>query len=76
MPQISLYIDKETLGKIQRIAHHDRVSISKWVGSNLKALIADDYPEGFFLLFGSTADASLRRPESPGYSDDTRREPL
>jgi hypothetical protein len=76
MPQISLYIDKDTLSRIERIAHHDRMSISKWVGSNIKTLIDDVYPEGYFSLFGSMNDISIRRPESPGFSNDTRRELL
>ena len=36
MPQISLYIDKDTLTKIEKAAAKERISISKWVGKNIK----------------------------------------
>jgi len=73
MPQVSLYIDKETLEKIEERAHKNHVSISKWVGSNLKRLIKDDYPEYFFGLFGSTEDSSFVRPKKINFSEDITR---
>jgi len=36
MPQISLYIDEETLSKIEKAAKKEHISISKWVGNNIK----------------------------------------
>ncbi len=36
MPQISLYIDEETLKKIEKAAKKEHLSISKWVGNNIK----------------------------------------
>jgi hypothetical protein len=36
MPQISLYIDKVTLAKIVKAAAKEHISISKWVGKNIK----------------------------------------
>lgn len=74
MPQVSLYIDQETLVKIERLAHKNRISISKWVGNNLKRLIKDDYPEDFFNLFGAVTDNSLVRPESLDFGNDSKRE--
>ncbi len=74
MPQVSLYIDKETLVKIERLARKNHVSISRWVGSNLKRIIKDDYPDDFFNLFGALTDASFIRPEQSAYSADVARE--
>lgn len=76
MPQISLYIDKETLARISRLARHERTSISKWVGRNLKALLDDEYPEGYFSAFGAIADDSFKRPDSPDHAHDIHRTAL
>lgn len=74
MPQVSLYIDKETLLKIEEIAQKNHTSISKWVGNNLKRLVKDDYPDDFFNLFGAIADQTFIRPESLAFSNDSERE--
>ncbi len=39
MPQLSLYIDKETLSKIEIAAKIEKLSLSKWVVSKLKDTI-------------------------------------
>lgn len=76
MPQVSLYIDKETLVKIEHLAQKSHTSISKWVGNKLKRIIKDDYPEDFFDLFGSVHDGTLVRPESVSFNRDTGREKI
>ncbi len=73
MPQVSLYIDKETLGKIEKLARKSKTSISKWVGNNLKKIIEDDYPEDFFTLFGSIQDETFTRPNELSFEKDTKR---
>lgn len=73
MRQVSLYIDKETLLKIEQLAKKSQTSISKWVGNNLKRLIKDDYPDDFFELFGSIGDSSFNRPEDLPFDRDTKR---
>jgi hypothetical protein len=76
MPQISLYIDKETLIKVGQLAQKSHTSISKWVGNNLKKFIRDDYPDGFFELFGALQDSSFKRPEDLSFQTDTKRKSL
>ena len=73
MPQVSLYIDKITLEKIEKLARKNKTSISKWVGNNLKKIIQDDYPEDFFTLFGSLQDNTFKEPEELSFEKDTRR---
>ena len=73
MPQVSLYIDKETLGKIEELARKDNTSLSKWVGNNLKKLIKDEYPADYFGLFGSIKDVSFRRPDELTVDSDAQR---
>jgi hypothetical protein len=74
MPQISLYVDKDTLGKIQKIARKSGTSISKWVGMKIRILLADEFPPDFFSLFGSSADSSISRPSQLVSGIDARRE--
>jgi hypothetical protein len=73
MPQVSLYIDQETLIKIEQLAQKNHTSISKWVGNNLKKLIKDDYPDDFFELFGAIQDVSFNRPKGLSFRADTKR---
>ncbi|NBU97513.1 MAG: toxin-antitoxin system, antitoxin component, partial [Spirochaetia bacterium] len=56
MPQISLYIDKDTLLKIEKAAKQEKISLSKWVGKNIKKAIQEDYPPKYFELFGAIVD--------------------
>ncbi|MBN1501037.1 MAG: toxin-antitoxin system, antitoxin component [Spirochaetes bacterium] len=73
MPQISLYIDKETLIKIEKAAQREKISISKWVGKNIKKVINNDYPKGYFDLFGSISDESFD-VKKLSFKDDSKRE--
>ncbi|MBF0546392.1 MAG: toxin-antitoxin system, antitoxin component [Candidatus Riflebacteria bacterium] len=76
MPQVSLYIDQETLIKIEQLAHKQGTSISKWVGNNIKKLIRNDYPDGFFQLFGAINDESINKPENLSFNHDAKREEI
>jgi len=63
MPQISLYIDKDTLLKIEKAAKQENISLSKWVGKNIKRAIQEDYPPKYFELFGAIVDESFTVPK-------------
>jgi hypothetical protein len=76
MPQISLYIDADTLKKVETRAKQDRISLSKWVGKALKKSIKDEYPEGFFQLCGALKETSFEIPPQGKFEDDCRRERL
>jgi hypothetical protein len=73
MPQVSLYIDKETMDKIGQLARKGGVSISRWVGDNLKRLIRDEYPEEFWGVFGAVQDEYFTRPEELSPVSDSPR---
>ena len=75
MPQISLYVDKDTLSRIEKAAAKERISISKWVGKNIKKFIKDDYPQGYFELFGSIKDKSFEIKDL-SFEEDSKRESL
>jgi len=76
MPQISLYIDEETLRKVELAAKKRQMSISKWVAEQIRSKVEPVYPEGFESLFGSVKESELVRPAQPAYQQDTPREPL
>ena len=65
MPQLSLYVTQDQFLKIEREAHADKMSLSKWVVSQVMNQIEPRYPEGWADLFGSVSDNSFERPEQP-----------
>ena len=60
MPQISLYVNKATLEKIEKIAKKEKISISKWVRDKIEKSFSNEYPPGYFDLFGSIKDESFK----------------
>ncbi len=76
MPQISLYVNQEILEKIEKNAEEDNISISKWVREIIKKYLKNEYPEGFFDLFGSAKDDTMVRPRQIDFSADVKREKI
>ena len=65
MPQLSLYVTQDQLKKIEKEARAEKMSLSKWVVSQIMNKIEPRYPEGWVDLFGSVSDESFKRPEQP-----------
>ena len=65
MPQLSLYLTQEQLAKLESEAQAEKMSLSKWVVTQIIDRIEPRYPEGWADLFGSVHDASFYRPEQP-----------
>lgn len=76
MPQISLYIDEDTLKKVEKAADAEKTSISKWVGMQLKKSLQTSYPRDFRALFGSIKDESFTIPKRESSDTDIKRESL
>ncbi len=76
MPQLSLYIDKEILHKIEKAAKIENLSISKWVSSKLKKILDNSWPNNYFELFGSIDDETFTKPDSMKFEDDVKRESI
>jgi hypothetical protein len=74
MPQLSLYLDQETLKKIELAAKKEKVSISHWVKSKLQSSFDKKWPDNFFQLYGSIKDESLNKPDSLSLKNDSKRE--
>lgn len=76
MPQLSLYIDEDTLQKIETGAKMNKTSVSKFVSAALKEHFAKSWPEGYKNIFGSITDDSFAEPASIDFSFDAERENL
>jgi hypothetical protein len=62
MPQISLDVDQVIFEKIERIAEQKKTSVSDWVEDAIKKTLGNDYPKGFFELFGAINDDTFVEP--------------
>ena len=76
MPQLSLYIDENTLKKIELAAKIEKISISKLVVQKLNESFQDKWPENFEKLFGSITDKTFDILEKMSYENDLKREEL
>ncbi|QSI04619.1 hypothetical protein [Treponema pedis] len=47
MPQLSLYLTQEQISKVEHEARADRMSLSKWVVTQIINKIEPRYPEGW-----------------------------
>lgn len=68
MSQISLYIEEETLRKIELAAKLENKSISKWVASKVKSSLKNQWPDDYFSLFGQIKDKTFNEPEDIDFS--------
>jgi hypothetical protein len=76
MAQISLELDQLTLEKVKKVARQNNTSISSWVGNNIKRILKNDYPDGFFELFGAIKDDTFIEPDEIDTRYDSPREQL
>ena len=76
MPQLSLYIDEETLHKLETAAGLENVSISKYVVRKLNETLSASWPNNFDKLFGAIADETFSVAPVADFSTDTLRESL
>ena len=76
MPQLSLYFDDATLKLVEKAAQHSNTSISRWVRGKVLESLENEWPEGYFTLFGSIEDHSFEVPVDPIEPSTTPRETL
>lgn len=65
MPQLLLYVTEEQLSKIENEAHANKMSLSKWVVTEIMEKIERQYPSGWETLFGSIRNDSFYRQKQP-----------
>lgn len=76
MPQLSLYIDKETLRKIEIAAKLENQSISKYVVGKLNESFENAWPANFASLFGAIQDETFQASGKLDFDMDSAREGL
>ena len=73
MPQLSLYIDQETLDKVSAAARASNSSVSKLVSKILARDLSDQWSPEFLATLGSVTDRSLTRPDALDPNSDLPR---
>jgi len=76
MAQLTIYLDTETLRKIENAAAESGVSISKWVREKIEIALRDEWPEAFFQLFGALREVDLVEPKELDFTNDVARDKL
>ena len=76
MPQLSLYLDAETLKKIEKAAALENTSISKWVSGKLVEHLGKNWPDNFSSLYGSVDDNTFCAETIKDFLGDIKREDL
>lgn len=76
MPQLSLYIDENTLNKIEMGAKIEHLSISKYVVRKLNESFSNAWPKNYNDLYGSINDETFKIDKINDFSNDCTRESL
>lgn len=76
MPQLNVYMDSETLAKVENAAKEEGCSISKWVRKSVQNSLSKGWPQGYFNVFGSLKGMGLKRPEQGSFAHDAPRKKL
>jgi len=77
MGQFSLYIDSETLSRVEAAAKKESISVSRYIRKTLEESLRNDWPPGYFdELVGSIKDPSFCRPTQGDFADDLPRQRL
>ena len=63
MPQLHLYLPKDTAEEVKRRARAKRVSVSSYLAELVQSRIVDDWPDDFFTsVVGGWQGKPLKRP--------------
>jgi hypothetical protein len=73
MPQLSLYLDAETMALVQQGAELEQQSMSGYVANLIREEIDNHWPKGYWALYGSVADGSFQQPAQPDFTLDAER---
>jgi len=70
MPQLSLYLDNQTLKAVETKAKARKISISKYVKEAIEKDIHANWPKNYFNLFGSIKDTTFKVPKDLEFETD------
>ena len=67
MSQLHCYLPDELAKKFQKKAEQSHLSASKYLAMLVKREVENEWPDGYFDLFGSWQGGRLERPDQEGY---------
>jgi hypothetical protein len=76
MAQLTIYLDDDSLRRIENAAEREKSSVSRWVKQRLLQSLEDQWPPRYFDLFGALGPGDLERPPQPDPALDAPRESL
>lgn len=76
MAQITLYMDDESLRRIEAAAEREKSSVSSWVKKRVLQSLEDQWPARYFEMLGTLGKDDLERPPQPDFSLEAPRETL
>jgi hypothetical protein len=76
MAQLTIYIDDETLRRIEKSSRQEHSSVSSWVRKRLTASLNSGWPAGYFETFSSLKSSGLERPVQISAQSDRKRAEL
>ena len=74
MPQVTIYLDRETAKLVKKAAKAERVSLSKWIGSVLRQKTDRVWPRAVMDLEGAWPDFPAAEELRKQVSGDVPRE--
>lgn len=73
MPQVSLYLDDDTMRAVRKKAALANESLSKYVADLIRSDASSGWPRGYWDLFGSVADETFCEPDELSFAADGMR---
>lgn len=67
MAQLHFYIPDQVAEKLKAKAEYAHLSVSKYLAELVKREVSEQWPEGYFDLFGKWEGESLERPKQGEY---------
>ena len=67
MPQLHCYVPDELAKRLQAKAQQSHLSVSKYLALLIKKEVDNQWPEGYFELFGSWQGEPLKRAPQEDY---------
>lgn len=76
MAQLTIYLDENSIHRIEAAAEAEHISVSRWVKARLIRSLDGEWPAGYFALEGALEECDLRMVAEPNPAYDVPREPL
>jgi len=76
MAQLTIYMDDDTVKQIEKAAHAEHRSVSKWIKNRIIQFFQKEWAEDFMKTLGSLKDVDLKIAEKVPFDHDRPREEL